>query len=382
MTLASAVGGASLVIAILGLLYLALASFFIVRLGARPPCPLAGACPSVTILKPLYGAEPGLFENLASFCRQDYAAVIQIICGVQSETDPAIAVVEQLRAAFPDREIALVIDATPHGANRKVANLINMAGGIRHDLVVLADSDMRVGPDYLARIAAEFSVPGTGGVTCLYYGVDTGNPWSRLSALAIDTHFLASVAVGMGLGLAKPCFGSTIALRRETLHAIGGFAVLADELADDYALGAAIRGLGFTVAVPSFAIGHVCGERSWPDLASQELRWTRTIRQIDPAGHAGSAIAHPLAFAVLAAILLPGYLTLALLAAALLLRIAVCLAVERSFGLKRHPYWLVPARDLLSFGLFMASFVGRGVRWRGHSYNVTSAGVLLPKAEP
>jgi ceramide glucosyltransferase len=378
----AALGGACLAIAALGLVYLALALVFIARLGARPRAIHAGREPSVTILKPLYGAEPGLFDNLASFCRQDYGADVQIICGVQSETDPAIALVREVQAAFPGRAIDLVVDPTPHGANRKVANLINMAGGIRHDLVVLADSDMRVPPDYLARIATALSLPGIGGVTCLYHGLDTGRLWSRLSALAIDSHFLASVAVGMGLGLARPCFGSTIALRRETLDAIGGFDRFADELADDYALGAAIRGLGLGVAVPAFTIGHVCSERSAGDLAAQELRWIRTIRQIDPAGHAGSAVAHPAAFALAAAILIPGALSLTALAAALLLRIAVCLAVERSFGLRRHPYWLVPARDLLSFGLFLASFVGRDVRWRGHSYNVTPGGVLLPKAEP
>lgn len=381
MTVATALGAACLTVAVLGLVYLAMGIVFIRRLGATARAAEAIALP-VTILKPLYGVEPGLFENLASFCRQDYGAPVQIICGVQSATDPAIAIVRRLQESFADRAIELVVDPSPHGANRKVANLINMAPGIRHELVLLADGDMRVGPDYLARIAAEFASPGTGAVTCLYYGIETGSLWSRLSALAIDTHFLVSVAVGMGLGLAKPCFGSTIALRRETLDAIGGFAALADELADDYALGAAIRRLGLRVAVPAFAIGHVCAERSLSDLVAQELRWTRTIRQIDPAGHAGSAIAHPLAFALAAAILLPGYLTLVVLAAALLLRIGVCLAVERCFGLRPHPYWLVPARDLMSFGLFVASFVGRGVRWRGHSYNVTPGGVLLPKAEP
>jgi ceramide glucosyltransferase len=206
--------------------------------------------------------------------------------------------------------------------------------------------------------------------------------WSSLSALAIDSHFLPSVAVGMELGLAKPCFGSTIALRRETLDALGGFGAVADELADDYALGAAVRGLGLKVAIPPFTIGHVCNERSFGDLVKQELRWARTIRQIDPAGHAGSLVAHPLAFAAIGACLDPGPADLVVLAAALLLRIGVCLADEACFGIRRHPYWLVPARDLLSFGLFLASFAGRGVSWRGHSYGVTPRGVLIPKAEP
>ena len=376
-------GAICLALACLGLAYLALAILFVVRLAHGAPRAIPVGARAVTLLKPLHGAEPGLLENLASFCVQDYDAPVQMVCGVQSEADPAIAIVRQLQATFPAHDIALVVDRTQHGANRKVSNLINMARSARHELIVLADSDMRVGPDYLARIASEFDNPAIGAVTCLYHGTShVPTWWSTLSALAIDTHFLSSVAVGLGLGLAKPCFGSTIALRRQTLDALGGFEAIADDLADDYAIGAAVRRLGLKVAIPAFTIGHVCNESSAADLVRQELRWARTIRQIDPAGHAGSILAHPLPFALLAACLIPGPPALAVLAAAFLLRIGVCLAVEGCFGIRRHPYWLVPARDLLSFGLFLASFAGRGVSWRGHSYGVTPRGVLIPKAEP
>jgi ceramide glucosyltransferase len=379
----AALGIVCLVLALAGLAYLLFAIASTVGIARRPLPPAPNAAPSVTILKPLHGAEPGLLENLASFCRQHYGGPVQMICGVQNDADPAIAVVRELQAAFPGHEIQLVVDATQHGTNRKVSNLINMSRAARHELIVLADSDMRVGPDYLGHLAGALDRPGVGAVTCLYHGVPGGDSvWSQLSSLAIDSHFLASVAVGTGLGLAKPCFGSTIALRRDTLEAIGGFAIVADELADDYALGAAVRQRGLAVAIPPFTIGHVFNERSAAELARQELRWARTIRRIDPAGHAGSAMSHPLAFSILAAILLPGALSYGAVAAAILLRIGVCLAVEACFGIRRHPYWLVPARDLLSFGLFLASFAGRGVSWRGHSYGVTPGGVLIPKAEP
>ena len=367
--------------AALGLVYLALALVLVFRLARRQTARSA-SYPSVTVLKPLHGAEAGLFESLSSFCAQDYPGPVQIVCGVQSAGDPAVTVVREIERAFPGLQLDLVVDPRQHGSNRKVSNLINMAAEIRHDVVVLADSDMRVAPDYLRRLAGELARPGVGAVTCLYHGIPLGGVWSRLSALSIDTHFLPSIAVGLGLGLAKPCFGSTIALTTATLEEIGGFRAVADDLADDYELGAAVRRLGLDVVVPPFAIGHVCAELSFGDLFRQELRWIRTIRQIEPAGHAGSILAHPLPLALLAVCLAPGALTLASCGVAILARMALCLAVERSFGLRRHSYWLVPARDLLSFAVFVASFFGRDVSWRGHSYGVTPRGVLIPKAEP
>ena len=367
--------------AALGLVYLALALVLVFRL-ARLQTARSASYPSVTVLKPLHGAEAGLFESLSSFCAQDYPGPVQIVCGVQSAGDPAVTVVREVERAFPELQLDLVVDPRQHGSNRKVSNLINMAAEIRHDVVVLADSDMRVAPDYLRRLAGELARPGVGAVTCLYHGIPLGGVWSRLSALSIDTHFLPSIAVGLGLGLAKPCFGSTIALTTATLEEICGFRAVADDLADDYELGAAVRRLGLDVVVPPFAIGHVCAELSFGDLFRQELRWIRTIRQIEPAGHAGSILAHPLPLALLALCLAPGALTLASCGVAILARMALCLAVERSFGLRRHSYWLVPARDLLSFAVFVASFFGRDVSWRGHSYGVTPRGVLIPKAEP
>ncbi len=361
-----------------GLLYLAAAILFVRRL-ARRSTPIPPTTPSITLLKPLHGDEPGLFENLSTFLAQDYAGRVQVVFGVQSPRDPAIQVVRELERAFPDAEIELVIDARLHGTNRKISNLINMAERVRHDIVVLADSDMIVAPGYLTGLVSELSRPGVGAVTCLYHGVPRGNVWSRLSALAIVSHFLPSVAVGIGLGLATPCFGSTIALRRDTLAEIGGFRSFVDDLADDYLLGAAVRRLGLAVAVTHFTIGHACTERSFVDLLRQELRWVRTIRQLDPVGHAGSLVSHPLPLAVLAFCLSPGAVAACVVVAAILLRIGLCLAVKQAFGLRGQVYGLTPLRDFLSFGIFAASFFGRGVSWRGHSYDVTPGGVLTAK---
>ena len=232
-------------VALAGCGYLVAAAILIGR-SARHPAPQARAAsaPAVTMLKPLHGDEPGLLDNLDSFCRQDYPGPIQVVFGVQDPNDGAIAVVGHLRKAQTTRDLDLVIETKVHGLNRKVSNLVNMAPCIRHDVVVLADSDMRVDPDYLSRVVAALEAPGVGAVTCLYYGVPVAGPWASLAALAINAHFLPGVVVGLAVGLARPCFGSTLALRRRTLSEIGGFIAFVDCLADDYAMGKALRARG------------------------------------------------------------------------------------------------------------------------------------------
>ncbi|MBF9235294.1 bacteriohopanetetrol glucosamine biosynthesis glycosyltransferase HpnI [Microvirga alba] len=354
------------------------AALFVGRF-ARRKAPARIESPSVTILKPLCGDEPGLMENLASFCAQDYSGAIQIIFGTQDPGDPAIDTVKGLLTKFPGHTLELVVDSRLHGVNRKVSNLVNMAACIRHEVVILADSDIRVGPGYVAGLIAELERSGVNGVTCLYHGLGSQSIWSRLSALGIDTHFLPNVIVGLALRLARPCLGSTIALRRETLNRIGGMEVFANDMADDYVLGEALRSEGGEVAVPSFLIGHVCGECSWGELWGHELRWARTIRSIDPVGHAASIITHGLPWALMAVLLGGGLAATAAVFLVVTSRILLCMRIERAFGLVPHPYWLLPFRDLLSFTVFIASFIGRSVTWKGHSYRMEAKANLVPK---
>ncbi len=330
---------------------------------------------AVTILKPLHGTEPRLRECLASFCVQDYEAPIQIIFGLQDPKDPALPVAENLKEVFPAANAVITLDSTAHGANAKVSNLINMDRASAHDILIAVDSDILAPSDYLAQVVTLLQRPGAGGVTVLYYGESTGRIWSRFAATCINTHFLPNVMVGLALGLAKPCFGSTIALRRETLREIGGFEAFANQLADDYLIGAAIRRAGLTVEIGPSAVGHVCHEESLKDLFRHQLRWARTIKSIDLPGYLGSLIAHPFALALIgAACGSPVSLGLALLA--LGLRIAVCKAVEHSFALKRQDYWMVPLADLLSFGVFVWSFFGTSVTWKRASFAVLGDGTL------
>jgi ceramide glucosyltransferase len=342
--------------------------------GHQPP-PHGKPLP-VTILKPLHGEGPRIFRCLASFCRQRYQAPVQIVFGVEEAADAAIPLVKRLQAAFPDSRIELGTDPRPHGGNRKISNLANIAGLADHDIVVLADSDIEVDPDYLARIVGELQQPGVGAVTCLYHGISGSGTWARLSALAINAQFLPSVVVGVTCRLAQPCFGSTIALRREMLARIGGFERFADALADDYSIGEAVRAMDAEVVISPVSVGHLCKDQTARQLWSHELRWGRTIRSIDPAGYFGSIVAHPFPLALLAALLGAGGAAVALAALALLCRVTLLKCVERRFGLERQDYWLVPLRDLISFAVFVWGLFGTTVDWNGETYQVTSQGTL------
>ncbi len=361
-------------VAVVGCAYLLMAAILLRSLARNRAAAAPAVAPPVTILKPLCGDEPGLFDNLRSFCVQGYRGDIQIVFGVQRPGDAAIATVDRLRRALHGRDLDLVIETKAHGLNRKVSSLVNMAPRIRNDVVVIADSDIRVDPAHLSRVIAALEEPGVSAVTCLYYGVALTGIWARLGALFINAQFLPSVVVGVALGLARPCFGSTLAFRRATLVAIGGFQPFADCLADDYAMGQALRAQAGKVAIPPFAVAHVCTQASFGQLWRQQLRWARTIRSIDPVGYTGSVLGHPLPWALLAALVGAGSTAVlpatAVAVVAIACRMAVLRQVERTYAIPAQSYWLVPACDLLSFAVFVVSFLRWEVSWRGHRFRM------------
>jgi ceramide glucosyltransferase len=371
------------VVCVVGCGYLVGATFLADRFARKALSPRRASMPGVTILKPLHGAEPGLLENLASFCAQNYPGPVQIVLGVQDTGDDALAVVERFRAEHAACHIDLVIDATMHGLNRKVSNLVNMCRRVDHDIVVVADSDMRVDPDYLSRVVGALEQRGVGAVTCLYHGFAATGLWAQLFALGINAHFLPSVVVGRRLGLAQPCFGSTIAFKRKALAEIGGFIGVANCLADDYAIGAALRARGYKISIPPISIGHVCGKMSAQELWQREVRWARTIRSIEPVGYAGSIVTHVFPWALVAALagIAPECLgpatALGACIASLGCRVVLLWRVERAFGLPRQSYCLIPLRDLLSLVVFVFSFFGRTARWKGRRYSFASDGTLV-----
>jgi ceramide glucosyltransferase len=360
-----------------GGVYLVAAALAVRRFALRPR-PRPGATPPVTVLKPLCGEDPELYENLLSFCRQDYPTW-QIVFGVQNPSDPAVAIVNRLIAEFPEADLALVVKGGRNLGNLKVANLQNMLPKARHDLLVIADSDIRVGPDYLIAVTSSLMERDVGLVTCLYRGRPARGLWSSLGALHINHGFLPQALVGAGLGAAWGCFGATVALRRSMLDAIGGFAALADRLADDYALGEAVRRRGQRVQITPYLVDNIISEPSLGALFRHELRWARTIRTVAPAGFLGSLVTHPLVLAVFANLMGGG----ALVPAAILILVMACRGamarvVDRSLGLPPSPLALLPVRDILSFAVFVTSFFARTVAWRDQRFRIGAGGHLLP----
>ena len=361
--------------AVLGSLYNLTAIVLILRFPRAREA--ARLFPSVSILRPLHGNEPGLFARLVSLSRQDYPGAIEIICGVQDEEDPAAPAVRLLQATNP-AHVELKVDAREYGSNRKVSNLINMQPQARHDVLVVTDSDIVADPQYVSSLVSELDAPNVGAVTCAYHGIPAGGICAHLSALSINTQFLPNVIVAVSLGAARPCFGATIALRRETLAQIGGFHAVADELADDFALGRAVRALGHQVAVSGFTVGHVCFERDFRSFWARQMRAARTIQSIDPIGYLGTIFMHPLPLSVLAAATgVSGWFLL--VSAAMVCRLALCSAITRACRLTRQPHWLIPVQDAISFAVFVASFFGTAVEWRGESYKVAADGALTQR---
>ncbi len=328
--------------------------------------PGRGSAP-VSVLKPIGGDEPLLEAALETLFRQDHPA-FQIVLGVQNPADSALTVIQRLRARHPERDVALVINPARHGANGKVANLINMLPAAKHPVLVIADADVHASPGWLADVVAALDEPATGIVTALYTGLPaTRGLVGALGAAGITHGFLPGALLSRALGR-RDCFGSTMALRRATLEAIGGFEALADHLADDNLLGVLVKRQGLGIALARSVVATTVTETRLGPLFRHELRWARTIRRLEPTGHAASVLQFPLFWAALAALADPRLAWL--FAAAWAIRALLARVAERSLAATSPspvwlPLWLWPLRDLLSVVVWGASFLSDTVSWRG-----------------
>ena len=371
-TAAAALAGVGMLQAGLGL---AAVQRFAAHRGSRPY-----VRQPVTVLKPLHGDEPLLERALASFFVQEYP-VFQLVFGVQDRADPALAVLDRLRARFPHVPVSVVVDPTPHGANRKVANLINMLPEARHDVLVIADSDMHVAPDYLDRLAAALAQPGAGLVTTLYSGLPAEDTLpARLGTSYINHAFLPGALLARALGR-QDCLGATMALTRGTLQLVGGLQALANHLADDAVLGRLVLAHGMRVVLAGTVPATTVPEAQLPTLFQHELRWARTIKALVPIEFALSAIQFPLFWAALAVGLSgAAQWTVAVFAIAWLLRGVFGLGVDRALGLApAAPFWLLPLRDTMSVTVILASYRTRQVSWRGQVLRATAPHMLTGK---
>jgi ceramide glucosyltransferase len=323
-------------------------------------------------MKPLKGDEPLLEAALASFCSQTYPDY-QIIFGVQESDDPAIAVVERLARLFPNRDITLIVDETQHDGNRKIGNLVNMWPAAKHDIIVLADSDVHVTPHFLERIVPALDEPGVGLLTALYAGISGGlGLVGYFGAAQINHIFLPGVLVGRMLGR-QDCLGAAVALRRETLERVGGLRALLPHLADDAALGHLVRGIGQRVALMPSVVVTTVAEDKVSALFDHELRWARTIRALEPVTYATTVLQLPVVWAV---VTIPAsgfaWWSLAFLGILWALRGVVLRATSRELGRGQFSAWLIPIRELFSLAVLIASYLGNRVVWRGSSMAVVA----------
>jgi ceramide glucosyltransferase len=337
--------------------------------------------PPVSLLKPLCGAEPGLYEQLRSFVRQDHAD-FQVIFGVRDRADPACVVVDRLMAEFPLLPIELVINPQLHGSNFKVSNLINMLPAARHDILVMADSDATVKPDYLTYVCSHLADPRVGLVTCAYQGIPTNSIWSRLGAMYVNEWYMPSVLLTALFGYQGYVSGQTVCIRRATLDQIGGLSAIANDLADDYKIGELVRNLGLEIVLSSYLVAGEHHEPRLESLLSHEVRWMSTIRVLRPRSFRWMFLTFTLPLAGLGLILSTADVWTHPVAPALFwttVAARLVLHFVHRIGGRRAllaDLWLVPVRDLLLCVVWCRSFFTSRVRWRGGEFAVDARGVM------
>jgi ceramide glucosyltransferase len=336
--------------------------------------------PPVTIMIPLHGADFNAYQNYALFCGQDYPEY-QIVFGVRESTDSSTPIVRKLIAEFPDRDIELVVCPDVTGANLKVSNLQNMYGRAKHEHIIIVDSDIRVGNDYLRQIMSEFSDERVGLVTCLYRAADAPDFAARLEAVGLTAEFMPGVLTARMIEGVKFALGSTMATTRARLEAAGGFHALKDYLADDFMLGNLIARQGYEVRISSYTVETAMGPSGFLAMVRHQMRWARSTRISRPAGHLGLILTYGTALALINVFVsLGSQFSLWLLAFALVARMAMGWLIGVRYLndkiLKRH-FWLLPARDVLSFVIWCLSWAGRRVEWRGMTFEVLKDGRMV-----
>ena len=351
------------------------------RAFLKSELPAGRFTPGVSFLKPLRGADPGMHEAFRSHCLQDYPE-FEIIFGVSDPHDEAIALVHRLQQEFPERRIELVVANKSLGANGKVSTLAQMLPLARFDYLIVNDSDIRIAPDYLRKVMGPFSRQNVGMVTCLYRGIAAPTLGARLEALGISTDFAAGVLSARMLQGVKFGLGSTLAFPREALAKIGGFDPLVDHLADDYELGARIAALGREVIVSDIVVDHHLPPYRFSEFFDHQLRWARANRESRKWGYIGMGITFGVPWSLLALLFSGGALwAWILFIVTAILRCSVALQVGR--GVMRDPqltrfWWLIPLRDIVALVVWIVSFAGHTVHWRGLEFTLKN-GKLTPK---
>jgi ceramide glucosyltransferase len=339
--------------------------------------------PPVTIFKPVHGMEQRLEQNLESFFHQDYPNY-EVVIGARSEDDPAIQLAEKIRGRYPQTKSRIVISGPPEWPNAKVFTLDKMIALSRNDFFVISDSDVRVDRDFLRNVIPPLFDRKLGLVTCLYRGDPASDFWSFLEALGMSVEMPSGVVTADMLEGIRFALGPAVALRRDSLNAIGGIRATADFYSDDYVLGNKIWAAGYKVIFSHYFIHHVLTPRSLRRTLGDQLRWMKSTRHSRPWGHIGSGLTFAMPFGLLGLIaagaLNEWRLGLSFLAAAFANRVIQSLVVgwwlledQRALWF----CWLYPLRDLQGFGVWVASFLSHTFYWRGEIYRFTKDGKII-----
>ncbi len=351
--------------------------------------PLPDFFPAVSILKPVKGVDPEMYEAFASHCRQDYPGEYEILFGASSREDPAVALIEQLQREFPQRQIRLLICSEVLGANGKVSNLVHMVAEARYEALLINDSDIRVTPHYLRHVLPAFALPSAKGkkvgmVTALYRGHTANTLGSRLEALGISTDFMpgALTARWMEKGL-RFGLGSTLAMTREALDAIGGLLPMVDHLADDYELGARIFHAGYRVELAREVVETSIPAYTFSGFLAHQLRWARGVRDARPLGYFGLLVTFGLPWAMANVIASAASLdSIALFSVMLCVRFAMALSIGVGVLGDRatlRDLWLLPLRDVVALVVWFWSFADDAVVWRGERFHVRGGKLIREK---
>jgi ceramide glucosyltransferase len=341
------------------------------RYRAVKPSTLASdQLPPLSVLKPLHGLDEGLEENLRSFFEQDYPA-FEILFAVEEEADAAVPVARQLIARYPHTPARLVIAGPSPFPNAKVHSLRAMVAEARNDLIVMADSDVRVTPEFLRIVAAEMSRPNVALVTSPYRAVAGKSFWSRLEAIGLNTEFIAGVLVARMLGGMDFALGPNIATRKTHLDEIGGLAELQLYLAEDFVMGNRLAGRGRGVVLSSYAIEHRIGSQALGPNLSHRLRWNRSTRRSRPLGYVGQIFTYPLPLALALAAWNPWWWPLS--AVTIAIRYLAAWRTSKSVEARPSYVWL-PLQDLISFAMWGAGFFGNEITWRSRRFSIDKLG--------
>ncbi len=321
----------------------------------------------VSILKPLSGLDLDLESNLRTFFEQDYPA-FEILFAVRDTSDPASNVVRRLQQDHPQVPSRLLITGEPPYPNSKVFSLDHMLAAAANDLVVMSDSDIRVTPDFLRTVAAEFQNPSIGVATCPYRAVPGASIWSRLEATSMNTDFWGSALVARMLEGMHFAVGPTIVARRRVLESIGGFNRLKDYLAEDFVMGKFAADAGYGVILSSYVVEHHIGNSTFRQNITHRLRWARSTRRSRPLGYAGQLFTMPLPLALLACLAVPSWW--AVLFVALIVRALAAYTVSARVLRSRINWLLLPLEDLIGFFFWIGGFFGNTISWRGRRYQL------------